>query len=488
MPDNNPFYLPCTFDPFSIQTVPTSYSWDKGTPALPTGFQDFVTDFNSCTAVSTNEDGIEYVGYAPFVFFSLSSDPGTISDSFLAMRRIVDFGDYYNSETNIVSVPDLSLATFCHVYIMPGIYTITFNQTEYSQTEMVEFKAYGNCIQKHCIDWAFKSLVCPTGEDEIPVESRVTWAATALGQPFEKKWKYEPCETVWASNNGLYIQSLGKEQRIPLAWQWYNFLQTSPNPHNTAIQWLSSGFQNPEQLTWKEAYGPCLDIAVATQAIWKWDLISCSGNPFAKAITWDQTVSTMPGHSTWDEVKDSCRGTIAPMLSSRTITKTKTATVRVIEIPPTAYLTVEQSEERYSPLTVRISARNTISGSFPIDKIVWDLGDGSPLLTQRRWANTLESPFVYSGELQQDYQDPRNYDIIYTYTKTLSSGFTFYPSITAYAANTGTSDSAAAVVGPIRLAPPINKKINLLQNELTDYGKVMIAEIDNNVAVWRADK
>ena len=160
---------------------------------------------------------------------------------------------------------------------------------------------------------------------------------------------------------------------------------------------------------------------------------------------------------------------------------------------------------RLTPLTVRLSPKHVICGSFPIEKIVWDMGDGSPLITQRRWAPTLEHPFVYStslltetdptnlkvysGSLENDPQDPRNYDVEHTYYRTLQGPHSFYPSMTAYASSTGTYDTAAAVVGPL-LFPTKDEelKINLIQSELTSHGKVYIGEINNNVAVWRADK
>ena len=482
-----------TFDIFNFQTVPSTYSWDKGTPNLPTGFNDLVRDLSACRAVSTaNEEGVEYVGYAPFVFLSLSSEPGTISDSFLALKRTVNFGDYYNSETNIdTRTTVLSYESFCHVYVMPGLYTITYERTEYIQSQIEKFNGFGSCLQKHCIDWSFKSL---SGCDEA--NPGVTWASTKTGQPYEKKWKFEPCEEQWANNNGLYVQSIGKEPRLPLSWQWFNFLKNSPNPRNADIPWLSAGFQGKEQLTWRETSGPCLDLKETESVTWRWDLISCNTGTFAKKITWDETKSDSPNSVTWDLVRDNCYGTAFPILSSNTKTIVKKAFVRVLEIPPTAYLTVvEQPTARTTPLTVRLSPRNTITGSFPIERIVWDLGDGSPLLTQRRWSNALEEPFVYSGALDQDYQDPRNYDIIYTYTRSLTSAACFYPSITAYASSTNTSDNAAVIVGPITYANTDGSQLTLLQNELTDFGKVLLGQITtkagnsltHNVSLWRAE-
>lgn len=423
-----------TFDIFSIKTVPATYSWDKGTPTVD--YNSFVTDLSACKVVSNNNIGYEYVGYAPFMQVSLSSSPGIVGKTFLALRRTADFGDYYNSDSNLVTFPTLSNELFCHVYIMPGLYSIHFDRTEFIEAAAIDtFSPYGSAV------------------------------------------------------NVTYIQKIGKEEKIPLSWQWYNFMCNSTNPHNTPTTWLSSGFQQLDQLTWNETSGPCINLGQTEQVSWKWNNITCASatDAFTSAITWDETKSSVFGSTTWEHVSGNCSNTSAPVLSSSTQTAFKEAFIRVLEIPPTTYLKVLETEELMSPATVTLSPRETICGSFPIEKIVWDLGDGSPLLVQQRWSNTVQEPFVFSGALSEDYQDPRNYDVKYTYTRT-AGNFSFYPSITAYASSTNTSDCAATIVGPIKLANTTGSNFKLLQNELTEYGKVLIGQVDNNVAVWRTDK
>lgn len=423
-----------TFDIFSIKTVPATYSWDKGTPVVT--YTKFITDLSACKTPSSNDIGHEYVGYAPFMQVSLSSSPGSISKSFLALRRTADYGDYYNSDSNLVTFPTLSNELFCHVYVMPGLYSIRFERTEY--------------IEAAAID-----TLSPYG----------------------------------SATNVTYIQKIGKEENIPLSWQWYNFMCNSANPHNMSTTWLSAGFQQPSQLTWTETSGPCINLGQTEQILWKWDYITCvsDANEVTNAITWDETKSSVFGNTTWEHVSGNCSNSSAPVLSSSTQTAFKEAFIRVLEIPPTAYLKVLETGELTSPAIVTLSPRETICGSFPIEKIVWDLGDGSPLLVQQRWSNTLQEPFVFSGALSEDYQDPRNYDVKYTYTRT-SGNFSFYPSITAYASSTNTSDCAATILGPIKLANTTGSNFKLLQNELTEHGKVLIGQVDNNVAVWRTDK
>ena len=423
-----------TFDIFSIKTVPSDYSWDKGTPTLD--FTDFTTGLSACSAISDNDSGVEYIGYAPFVFVSLSSAPGVVNYNYVALRRTADFGDFYNSDSNFATTTTLSSELLCHTYIMPGLYTIRFESTEYIETSSTSFSYDSN----------------------------------------------------------LYIQQIGKQDRPPLSWQWYNFLCDSPNNvYNTPIPWLSSGFQQPEQLTWAGSSGPCISLRQTEQTTWTWDNITCSltaliANQYATSVTWDQTKLSEPGNTTWDYIATNCSGSFTPTISSSTQIIVKEALIRVLEIPPTAYLDLSQPSDRTSPLTVRISPKSTVCGSFPIERIVWDLGDGSPLLTQRRWSNTLQAPFAYSGFISEDYQDPRNYDVIHTYIKTPENGFCFYPSITAYTSSTNSSDCAAVMVGPLKLPVTDGSDFKLMQNELTEHGKVLIGQVNGNVAVWRADK
>ena len=520
-----------TFNITSIKTVPSTYSWDKGTPDQ--NFGEFTTGLASCSAVSNNEEGVEYIGYAPYVCVSLSSEPGDVSENSAAVVRIANFGDFYNSASNSVVYSTTETELFCHTYVMPGLYTIRFECTKYVKVTEKPFLGYGSCLQKHCIDWTWKNLATCTPE------LSVTWSSTSnkVGSAWTKKWKYEPCEEEWATNNGLYIQSTGKQERHPLSWQWYNFLCTSEintgtdsecyltiqedgttpivdqetfarilidcsedaeqqavstaalnNPYNTPTKWNSTGFQQTDQLTWSESSGACIALSQTEQTLWKWDNITTIPGQFNTPKTWNETGCSMPTNVTWDHIKDNCSGTSSETISSTTQTIVKEALIRVIEIPPTAYLKLIQSDDRTSPLTVRLSPASTLCGSFPIERIVWDLGDGSPLLTQRRWSNTLESPFVYSGELSEDYQDPRNYDVVHTYTKTPDSDYSFYPSITAYCSSTNSSDCAAVMVGPLKLPNTDGTNFKLLQNELTEHGKILIGQIDDNVAVWRTDK
>lgn len=486
-----------TFDTFSVKTVKPTYSWDLGTPTVD--YEDFITGVTNLSAYSNNNQGVEYVGYAPFMSVSLSSAAGTQLSS-IAIRRIVDFGDYYNSETNVLVSPLSTDDLFCHVYIMPGLYSIKLEEKKWNRYVKESFSAYGKCLDKYCIDWNWKTL------SNCTPELSVTWKSSSCGNESAKTWKNQGCDEPKSLTNGLYIETEKEIERSPLSWQWYNFLcESEGNPQNTPVTWEQSLFQNTEQITWSESQGPCAVLSdivssnfSSSTVVWRWNKITDNPNPnnFEICSTWDQNKNIVPASVTWDYVKARCSDTTSSgssttySVSSDSTVLTKEAFIRVLEIPPVAYLQVLSADslEKFSPYTVRLSPSKIVCGSFPIEKIVWDLGDGSPLLEQRRWSNTLSSPFVFSNELVEDYQDPRNYDVIHTYTKTPDSDFCFYPSITAYCSSTGSYDCAATVVGPLKLKPMDDVTVKILQNELTDEGRVLIGQVGNVISAWRADK
>jgi hypothetical protein len=137
------------------------------------------------------------------------------------------------------------------------------------------------------------------------------------------------------------------------------------------------------------------------------------------------------------------------------------------------------------PLTVTITPRYTLTGSFPIEKIVWDLGDGSPLITKTRWDNNTSFPFVTSGAMSADPLDPRNFDIVHTYTKPDNSVYSFYPSITAYTYSTGSSDACSITIGPIAAQPLQGVGFKILQTELNEDGTALIGQVGDNIGIWK---
>ena len=496
-----------TLDIFSIATVPSNYSWDRGTPTIE--YDTINTDVNSCSSI--NEFGeLQYIGYAPYMFVTLSSDTGMVNPYNIAIKRSVNFGDYYNSELNISTSAKPSADTFCHTFMMPGTYSIEYEHTEYIETTLEAYSKPEGCLQRYCVQWYWGNLKNEGGNNSW--RNDFTWKNTRNTFRYEKKWRFEPCEEDFGFNTRLYIQPTEEKQKNLIAWQWYNFVSDPEmyNPYNSPVTWLSAGFQQPEEITWAQSVGPAYNLRLPGKVAWKWNKITNDSSvSFAKNFTWDYTKSSSPGNTTWDYIRDNCYYSANPALSTVTYKTARKAFIKILEIPPTAYLRVFQPEHRTSPLTVRLSPRDIISGSFPIEKIVWDLGDGSPLLVQRRWANDYDLPFYHVSALRrtsdgiekvtrlsleerqllnEDYSDPRNYDIIHTYVRSPETGFCFYPSLTAYASSTDTFDCASGVVGPIKYSDSANLDVKIFQTELTDNGKVILGQVNNHVAVWRADK
>lgn len=437
-----------TFTPATVTTVKSNYSWDEGTPLVDLMPADLNINDPSSILSSTNIAGVEYLGYSPFTSVSLSSVV-TPNPSAVAIKRIVDFGDYYNSESNIVMTDTVSAEYFCHTYIMPGIYTVKMTIIEYVKLQDIN--------------------------TNLPLD-----------------------------NTQIYFQPIEIEKELPIFWQWCNYQCNHPiaalNQRSKNVSWSEATFQETHEFTWAESGSPC--VSVPTQiTLWSWDGQTCntSGTTASVPLSWSTVECESCLGKTWNQVTSLNFETecveipyvIVPIVTEYVIENL----VRVVEIPPVAFLQVGQDPNfnaRVSPHTVTLSPKYVRCGSFPIEKIDWDFGDGSPIVSQKRWGINTDPMFKENLEYEVDWKDPRNFDVVRDYTRTPKSGPTFYPSLTCYASSTHSSDCAAGLVGPLKLAgdTAITKKVEvtILQNELTDYGKVLIGEVDNALAVWRYDK
>lgn len=218
--------------------------------------------------------------------------------------------------------------------------------------------------------------------------------------------------------------------------------------------------------------------------IWQWNALT--RNSYSPA-TWAQTKSRGLYPKLWRyEANDSiCQQYIAPQNTSVTVKQElfNYITIQVLEIPPVADMySLTPILTGVTQLTVQLTPRVCVSGSFPIDRIDWNLGDGTPTKTITRYSPVTDTIFVYTSALSADPSDVRNYDIRYTYTRNnLTTYPVFYPSLTCYSANTNTSDSCCITVGPITLsAAPYNTR--LLRARNTDTGVNMYAfNVDNNI-------
>jgi hypothetical protein len=254
-----------------------------------------------------------------------------------------------------------------------------------------------------------------------------------------------------------------------------------------------------------EYQAPVLDLISENdrgRISWKWDKLVCNsdeicdtglGDLTITSITWLSAKCSEYYSKAWKDTKGSCFEAPPVLVPSDSVVINIQNKLKVIELTPTAYLSAIQPDQlnRVSPLSATLTARFTKCGSFPIEKIVWDLGDGSPLLTQRRWAVVSSDPFVYSGALASDPSDPRNYDVKHVYKVTKDSVYTFYPSITAYAYSTGTTDCASTIIGPIQpqTYDKDANKASLLQNNINDQKKFSILlQYDEDIVAAKFEK
>jgi len=329
----------------NVRSVPSTFSWDLCSYAVNPSNIIPVNQTINGTTYSV------YTGYAPVMQVLLDSSPYDFNTSNPYQVRSINFGDYYNSSSNILNLSGIADAKFSHTYVMPGLYQIKLSMAEYA------------------------------------IIDAVTWdAITNLDNP----------NLIWPAYTGL-------------------------------------------------------------------------------------SASTSTSSST-----------IVPQVTANITETTSNFLLSVVEIMPTGYLSSSVSfkpEEIIFPLTVTITPKYTQTGSFPIERIVWDLGDGSPLLTRTRWDTSITTPFVSSGAFDLDPKDPRNYDIVHTYYKSNTQQYSFYPSITAYTCSTNSSDVCAITIGST-ISPIIDSttnKFTLLHAELNQDGTAILAQLGKDVSVWKTN-
>lgn len=431
----------------NVKTLKPNYSWDIGNPHI--GLME---------EASINE--YEIVGYAPFVHVGLSAVSYDQNPYMLLTTREIDFGDSYNPETSTELLPISGVSYSTHNYVMPGEYKITVTQTQYIKTN-------NPCCEP-------------------------------------------PCEGNLFVQQDLYIEKEISRERYPYSWMWYCFMQNDTDPRmkyfgglepaGECLTWDDCTFQGPRQLTWDEAQGPSFEIR-SKDVSWQWKNVVSNPSSldiYAQDIQWTFTKREGIIPKTWKEIKTlGCEGgnciEVLPLLSANKVVTQYEKTIKVLEIPPQTYLAVVNTNTgeylpdndafKSSPYTVRLSPKFTRCGSFPIEKIIWDLGDGSPIIERTRNNNSNDTMFIYNKEIERDIKDPRNYDLIHTYYRNNSTTGCFYPSITAIASSTSTADTAATVVGPIEIEQ-LNPSIDIIQNELTNDGKVYLGQVKDQLVFW----
>jgi hypothetical protein len=441
-----------TFDTVLPKTVPSTFSWDNGLPNESSGLIDLEID----------SDG-NYIGYAPFVLMRLSSVP------------LIDDAEVTQSYT----WKDLSACSGGQ-----GVLN-TWAERKCDQQGGKQWKDIGSTASgSGCAD------IDPKDSQIYTIFRKIDFN------------DYYNC-----SQNTL--TSIGFDENF------YCHVYVMPGTYQPLLTFTSyitaEGTEATETILYQQEsldaeQSPALEFISRGDIVWKWERLTCNAIPTSSnegcivtsnstnvinTITWSDTKCVSAFNQTWKQSLDRClefTPVISPLPLSR---RTASKKIKIVEITPTAYLSAIQPSDpttRISPLSVTLTSRFTKCGSFPIEKITWDLGDGSPILTQRRWSINNSYPFVYTGAISNDANDPRNYDVKHVYTVTKDSDFTFYPSMTAHAYSTDTKDCASTVVGPIKPQEydMSTHNISLLQTNVSDQ-KVFTAlvQIGDDVAVTK---
>lgn len=360
-------------------------------------------------------------GFAPALNVVFYND--SFSDNgFDFVEYAWDFGDFYNDANNFVSLSCASLVQ--HTYIMPGTYTVTLKHIQSRGRGVLD--QTGNdllCRSKYGIRWFWDELLCVNPITSSTNINAIKWEQTECVPPTNvvnrSKW--------WANEIACF-------QKYCKIWSWYDLGTDRANP----VRWFEAETDQKFQKKWMyEA---------------------------------NDTVCSVNNASFLNTVETQEQTTI------------KTMIVTVNEIPPVASMFSVSAVVGSSPLTVRLSPRNCKPGSFPIDRIDWDFGDGTPIKTVTRYTRPQDDdPTIFNtGYFITDLDDIRNFDVIHTYARTKDVYPVFYPSLTCYSANTNTTDSCCITIGPISFAE-IPTDIHLIKSRNTNKGNVYVFSDENKV-------
>ena len=285
-----------------------------------------------------------------------------------------------------------------------------------SKDQTNTFVGSQQCLGKYNYQWYWDNLVCG-------LEEETTWDETACDGSLPKWWDNE-------------TQCFQKHCKF---WSWYD---------------LQSITEAANPVTWEQAQSTGIQAVFSKKWAFEANDTNCTSNTDT---------------------------TFFNTICSQTQTIVKTAIIEVLELPPIAKLySVTRPASGITPLSVQITPRTTVPGSFPIDRIDWDPGDGSNIKTITRYTTPNTNFFTYTNIFSSDVQDPRNYDFIYTYKRDINIYSMFYPSITAYSSSTSTQDSCSITIGPVALSSTPGN-VNLLKVRNTPQGKLYGLQSDDNI-------
>lgn len=266
--------------------------------------------------------------------------------------------------------------------------------------------------------------------------------------------------------------------RYNINWYWDNLTGLTNLP------------AKPDRKTWNET--ECLSSFPKT-----WDPELFCLQKYCRYWSWENTKSTGRNDTTWEQTQTNaefekrwlyesndtvCQLPEQPasiIIRQERQEVIKQFMVEVKELLPRAGLhSITRPVAGIAPLTVQLTPRTTICGSFPIDRIDWDLGDGSPIKTITRQGPPTDPNFVNNRVFIGDSLDPRNYDLIHTYNRSIDQYSIFYPSITAYSANTGSYDACSTTIGPIDLGTP-DDGVKILKVKNTVEGVLYTLDVND---------
>ena len=403
----------------AAQTVPSNYSWDQGVPVL------------SAIQPTTFSNGVVYVsGYAPgikvYISNTSSSDSvATLPDNPYDIRQLTtynwNFNDYYNIGTNIISLSGNNITDAVKATSHTYIMPGKYSiSLQHIQTTLPDnFTVPKTCYGDYDINWYWTNLEFNLNTDSQNIKAK-TWDDYTSSTATPKTW------------DGNQILCL---QKYCFNWNW---------------NYLTFGSYNP--------------------------------------VTWSQAKSTGKYAKLWGkEYNDTvCQQPIVPHDSAKTVRQDllNSCIIEVVELPPVAKLfSLTSLLTGVSQLPVSLSPRGSVCGSFPIDRIDWNLGDGTPTKTVTRYSTTTDPAFTYTNVFSSDPSDVRNFDLNYTYYRNSVNTYSvFYPSLTCYSANTNTANSCCITVGPITLPSTPSSSYILKARNADTKDNMYVFDINNNVA------
>ena len=297
---------------------------------------------------------------------------------------------------------------------------------------------------------------------------------------------------------GRYTVTL--TQRQSKIRQDFNYVQNSDyclSKYNFRWFWDNMVSVSGDTLTWDETrcfakYSKWWDDEVECFGkhckFWNWLDLRSTETEGVTPVTWEQTYTGKEFEKRWARESNSTvcapgkEVTFLDTLITDEQTYTITNVVEVLEIKPEAFLyTFTTPITGVTPFSVHLSPRFTKPGSFAIERIDWDFGDGTPVQTVWRHQPPTQTMFTYTSTFSADVKDPRNYDAHYTYKRTLNTYPIFYPSITAYSGSTNSFDSCSLVIGPISLSS-ISPKVHILKSKALGKNNFYAFQIDKNTS------